>query len=78
MTNRAGASDPEVPRWGAHPGLCVSCTNARVVKGAQSIFWMCELAASDPRYRRYPALPVLSCAGHTTGRPVTAETDADP
>lgn len=76
MARQARPSDPEVPRWGAHPGLCVSCANARVVKGAQSVFWLCGLSATDPRYRRYPALPVLSCAGHTTGKPLSAETEA--
>ncbi len=78
MPRRVPASDPEVPRWGTHPGLCVSCANARVVKGAQSVFWMCALAAFDPRYRRYPALPVLSCAGHTAGQPLSPESEVAP
>jgi hypothetical protein len=51
------------------PGLCASCANARVVRGARSTFWSCELSRRDARYPRYPALPVLSCAGWKPGEP---------
>jgi hypothetical protein len=44
--------------------------NARVVSGAQSTFWLCELSRTDPRFPRYPRLPVLRCAGY---RPTKAE-----
>ena len=78
MARRVGPASPVAPAWGVHPGLCISCAQARVITGAQSVFWMCGLAASDPHYRRYPALPVLSCRGHTAGRPLTTETAAEP
>ncbi len=51
------------------PGLCASCEHARVIRGARSQFWMCRLAQTDPRFPRYPALPVTSCAGHRRGTP---------
>jgi hypothetical protein len=28
-----------------------------------STFYLCRLSLSDPRFPRYPPLPVLSCAG---------------
>ena len=54
---RAGA----VPRWA---GLCASCVHARATGNARgSTFVLCSLSATDPRFPRYPALPVLRCAG---------------
>lgn len=56
-------------------GLCAACTNARtVVSGRGSAFWMCELAATDPRFRKYPPLPVVECAGFEAkpGEPPTS------
>jgi hypothetical protein len=45
-------------------GLCPSCANVRFVKGANSTFLMCELSRTDPRFPRYPRLPVLKCEGY--------------
>lgn len=46
------------------PGLCATCDQARLVRGAHSVFWMCGRAAHDPNFPRYPALPMLACPGH--------------
>lgn len=47
-------------------GLCVACAHARTIVSAKSSeFWLCELAKSDPRFKKYPPLPVLRCAGFT-------------
>ena len=46
------------------PGLCASCRHARVVQGANTRFWLCERSRTDPRFPRYPRLPVLRCQGH--------------
>jgi glycine cleavage system transcriptional repressor len=47
------------------PGLCGSCREARVqVSARRSRFFRCGLADEDPRFRRYPALPVLACPGY--------------
>ena len=54
---------------GVNPGLCASCRHHRVVKGAQSDFWMCKRSALDARFPRYPRLPVLSCAGYERSGP---------
>jgi len=45
-------------------GLCADCRWARRVGTPRSVFWLCERSKSDPRYERYPRLPVLACPGH--------------
>lgn len=30
-----------------------------------SVFYRCGLSATDPRFPKYPALPVLRCAGYS-------------
>jgi hypothetical protein len=50
-------TDPEV-------GLCAECEEVRVIESARGTrFYLCELSVGDPRYRKYPPLPVLACAG---------------
>jgi hypothetical protein len=48
----------------ADPGLCATCVHAALVRGARSLFWMCELSRTDPSFDRYPRLPVLRCRGY--------------
>ena len=51
-------------------GLCLSCRHARVIRSDRgSIFYMCRLSAHDPRFPKYPRLPVLQCAGYEEGAP---------
>ena len=46
-------------------GLCAACLHARiVVSGRGSRFILCELSRTDPRFRRYPPLPVVDCLGY--------------
>jgi len=46
-------------------GLCATCTHARVVTSSTgSTFYLCRLSEVDPRFRRYPVLPVLRCDGY--------------
>lgn len=55
-------------------GLCAECTFHRVVENARgSRFWLCQRSRFDPRFPRYPRLPVLACPGF---RPGTAEPQA--
>jgi hypothetical protein len=50
-------------------GLCWSCTHAaRVSSSRGSTFYLCRLAETDPRFRRYPTLPVLVCEGYQLKR----------
>lgn len=57
------SSSPERPDREA-VGLCFDCQHARRVAGARSTFFMCERARTDPRYPRYPPLPVRRCPGY--------------
>lgn len=46
-------------------GLCESCVHSRRIESAKgSVFWLCELSKHDPRMKKYPPLPVLSCPGY--------------
>jgi len=46
-------------------GLCLSCRLARAIKsGKGSTFWLCRKSETDPRFPKYPALPVLACSGY--------------
>jgi hypothetical protein len=51
---------------GPRRGLCGRCQHARVIVSDRgSAFVFCERSKTDPRFARYPALPVLDCAGYT-------------
>ena len=51
----------------ARAGLCADCTHARRIESdRRAKFYLCELSAVDPAYRKYPALPVIRCAGYQT------------
>ena len=50
-------------------GLCRACRHARIVETPRSRFWLCRLSATDPRFERYPRLPVLRCEGFEEGVP---------
>lgn len=56
-------NDPR--RFGqAEAGLCSRCTWAQVVTNARgSRFYLCRLSFTDPRFVRYPTLPVIECQG---------------
>jgi len=52
----------QAERW----GLCASCVHARVITSDRgAAFVQCGLAKVDPRYAKYPVVPVLRCEGHT-------------
>jgi hypothetical protein len=46
-------------------GLCATCQWRRTVQGTRSTFYLCERSFSDPRFVRYPPLPVVRCVGYT-------------
>jgi hypothetical protein len=47
-------------------GLCATCEHLRVL-ASRSVFVRCGLAETDPRFAKYPPLPVRACGGY---RPV--------
>ena len=47
------------------PGLCQDCSHARRIESDRgSVFFLCQLALTDSRFRKYPRLPVISCIGY--------------
>jgi hypothetical protein len=48
--------------------------HARVVESRRgSRFWLCSRSRTDPRFPRYPPLPVVRCIGYDPGEPVTTK-----
>jgi len=46
-------------------GLCASCVHLLVITSDRgSEFVQCALSKTDPRFSRYPRLPVLACDGY--------------
>jgi hypothetical protein len=51
-------------RSGQDAGLCARCEHAHtIVNDRGSRFYLCRLSATDPRFPKYPRLPVLRCEG---------------
>jgi hypothetical protein len=56
---------PKIDPGKIDPGLCGSCRHAQVVRSDRgSVFYRCLLAATDARFQKYPALPVIACEGY--------------
>lgn len=51
------------PGAGARAGLCDRCRHQQLVPTSRSVFSLCLLSRENPRYPRYPSLPVRSCPG---------------
>jgi hypothetical protein len=46
-------------------GLCDSCRHQQLVPNRRgSVFSLCRLSKVDPRFPKYPRLPVLECSGY--------------
>ncbi|HKZ86147.1 MAG TPA: hypothetical protein VJ793_21135 [Anaerolineae bacterium] len=46
-------------------GLCRTCRHVKVIESARgSTFYLCRLSETDPRFAKYPRLPVIRCAGY--------------
>jgi hypothetical protein len=62
-------------------GLCATCRSARIVTNRRgSVFYRCLRADTDPRFVKYPPLPVLRCPGYERRGPGDgphAESDGD-
>jgi len=52
------------------PGLCATCRHAKTIASDKgSTFLRCGLSDTDPRFPKYPRLPVLTCSGWTPATP---------
>lgn len=57
-------------------GLCYDCRHSRTIENARgNRFYLCELSRTDPRFARYPRLPVLRCSGYEPVDPEEAAED---
>ena len=52
-------------KHGTAGGLCADCVHVRHIESdRKSVFILCNLSLTDPRFPKYPRLPVLSCDGY--------------
>lgn len=49
---------------GVAAGLCETCRHARALASRSSVFLRCGRAETDPRFPRYPRLPIVACRGY--------------
>ncbi|MEA2377996.1 MAG: hypothetical protein QOK00_2406 [Thermoleophilaceae bacterium] len=48
-------------------GLCDTCKHQKLVPNTRgSVFSLCERSKTDPRYPKYPRLPVRQCPGYVS------------
>jgi len=60
---------PENPNF-EMAGLCSRCRHTRSVESSKgATFLLCELSKTDPRFPKYPRLPVLACSGYEPRTP---------
>jgi hypothetical protein len=59
------------------PGLCASCAHSEIIRsGRGSTFYRCKLSDTDPRFFKYPRLPVIECSGWSEKMPETSDCQA--
>jgi hypothetical protein len=45
-------------------GLCDTCRHQKVIRNTRgSVFSLCEKSKEDPRFPKYPRVPVVRCIG---------------
>ena len=48
----------------AEAGLCARCAHVQVIESSRgSAFYLCRLSTIDPRFPKYPRIPVIACTG---------------
>jgi hypothetical protein len=58
------STERDAERLARTVGLCARCVHARPATSARgSTFWRCGRAETDPRFVKYPRLPVVTCSG---------------
>ena len=72
-----GGAEPRLDALPLHPGLCATCVHLLLVRSPRSTFVRCAMAEVDPRFPRYPRLPVVACAGYVAGAAPDASEDGE-
>jgi hypothetical protein len=63
LAGMTGSGGEEIDR--AKAGLCAGCRHKRPMESDRgSVFLLCQLSLTDPRFPKYPRLPVLVCTGY--------------
>ena len=45
--------------------LCAKCQHTKIIKSSKgSVFVLCGLSKTDPRFSKDPPLPVVECSGY--------------
>lgn len=63
---REKVNEPSDPTRAAERGvgLCALCRHVECVPSARGVtFYLCRLSFIDPRFPKYPTLPVITCSG---------------
>jgi hypothetical protein len=58
-----------------HAGLCADCQHRQIIETGRSTFLLCRRGLTDPAYRKYPPLPVMTCPGYDQ-EPESAQPDS--
>jgi len=59
------SSDGKAKDASASVGLCEGYAHVRLIRSDRgSVFYLCMLSATDPRFPKYPTLPVITCSGY--------------
>jgi hypothetical protein len=59
-------------------GLCATCAHVNIIASDRgSRFYMCRLSSTDPRFPRYPLIPVAACAGYRRTAALELRSDHD-
>ena len=62
-------NDSRGPEQPGPSGLCPRCANVQVITSSRgSRFYLCRLSFTDPRFPRYPPMPVVECIGYVSIR----------
>jgi hypothetical protein len=55
---------PEQAEEMGRAGLCSRCLHVQVVESDRGTrFYLCRRSLTDPRFPRYPQIPVIACVG---------------
>ena len=55
--------------------LCAACLRARLIESRRGpVYVLCTLSETDPAYDKYPAQPVIECAGFEPSDPESRRT----
>jgi hypothetical protein len=61
---------PNIPKQQERVGLCFTCRHMRrITSDRGSVFYLCERSFTDPRFDKYPRLPMLDCWGYEEAAP---------